>query len=774
MNGGSEHMANQNNNRKGTFFGAKCVLLAIAILMIAGGIVFGSIYPELEEKEIWTVIDIVALLVISTVMILEVKPYLQSKNVGIRNIYREKDIEIEKFGKFNRMVAKNNFRYNFQPIADAKTGDIFAYEALMRSPADVGLSPREILKYAEISQQLYSIEYYTFYNTLRAYFVNREKFAGRKVFINSIPSVFLNEKDLTVMTELYGDITANTVVEILEDDEDTEESCRYFEQLRERFGCLIAIDDYGSGYANEMKLLNNNPNFIKVDISLISSIDSDMKKQLLVSNIIKFASQYGIRVLAEGVETKEELETLLELGVDLLQGFYLARPSAEILPELSAEVRDFIVSENIRRSQLDNDRKIYTAKDGETVSALELAVQKYGSVHLERGTLTVTGEPKHPIEVTLSTGAGADCTIRLQNVNLSGISGRCVEVGQRGSLILELEGENTLNREGILVPEGASLKIRGDGSLTVNGSRNDGVGIGNRFSEAFGDITLEMNGSVSINSSGDRVVCIGGGKQTEGTAIRLLRGTVAVGGRGIQAVGIGCASGPLCFTSSAALTVDVSGNHVTGIGCGTGFADIEILGGNVRISAEGDQVTGIGVHDGQNLKIALSGGRIESSVRGKEAVCIGSFSGTAEIAACGAEFVNAYAEGTSVLGIGSGGGSAESENGEVGSADGSLTVSGGTVRSFLLAGERRWFGTREQNIVITGGNIVSNATVPIAATNSFGEPLAALTVEGDSYERRFSTEKSNYLYRAVKIPEAEFLRVYIPESCVSEAEPAEA
>lgn len=765
-------MANQNNNRKGTFFGAKCVLLAAAILMIACGIVFGSIYPELEEKRVWSAVDIVALIMIATVMILEVKPYLQSKNVGIRNIYREKDIEIEKFGKFNRMVAKNTFRYHFQPIVDAKTGDIFAYEALMRSSAEADLPPRDILKYAEISQQLYSIEYYTFYNTLRAYFVNQQKFAGRKMFINSIPSVFLSEKDLAELTELYGDITKNTVVEILEDDEDTTESCRYFEQLRERFGCLIAIDDYGSGYANEMKLLNNNPNFIKVDISLISSIDSDMKKQLLVSNIIKFASQYGIRVLAEGVETKEELETLLELGVDLLQGFYLARPNAELLPALNPEIRDVIVRENIRRAQLDNERKGYTAKDGETVSLLDLAVQKYGSVRIERGTLTVTGEPKHPIEITLSTGMGADCTLRLKNVNLSGIGGICIEVGARTNLVLELEGENTLNREGIFVPEDASLKIRGDGSLTVNGSRNDGVGIGSRFSEAFGDITIDMNGSVNVNSSGDRIVCIGGGNQSEGTAIRLLRGTVCVNGRGIEAVGIGCKSGPLCLTSSAALTVDVSGNHVTGIGCGTGFADIEILGGNVRVSAGGDQVAGIGVHDGQNLKITLSGGRIESSVRGKEAVCIGSYSGTAEIAACGAEFVNAYAEGTSVLGIGSGGGNAGSGDGEGGIANGSLTISGGTVRSFLLAGDRRWFGTREQNIVITGGNIISNATVPIAATNSFGEPLAALTVEGDSYERRFSTEKSNYLYRAVKIPEAEFLRVYIPESCVSEAEPA--
>lgn len=97
-----------------------------------------------------------------------------------------------------------------------------------------------------------------------------------------------------------------------------------------------------------------------------------MKKQLLVSNVIKFASKYGIRVLAEGVETKEELETLLELGIDLLQGFYLARPNAEIVSEIDPEIRDYIVGENIRRSKYNSEQKIYDAGDGETVSLLEL------------------------------------------------------------------------------------------------------------------------------------------------------------------------------------------------------------------------------------------------------------------------------------------------------------------------------------------------------------------------------------------------------------------
>lgn len=752
-------MPNNRKDNRAAFFGLKCILLALAILMIAGAIILGSFYPELKDNNVCAIINLIAIVIVSVVMVLEVKPYLETKNVGIRNIYREKDIEIEKFGKFDRMLEKNTFCYNFQPIVDARTGDIFAYEALMRSPKEVGLNPRDILKYAEISQRLYDIEYFTFYNTLRTYHENREKFAGRKMFINSIPSVMLTEKDLTEMTEKFGDITENTVVEILEDDEDTKESCVYFEKIRELFGCGIAIDDYGSGYSNEMKLLNNNPNVIKIDISLISSIDSDMKKQLLVSNVIQFASKYGIKVLAEGVETKEELETLLELGIDLLQGFYLARPNAEVISEINADIRDFIVGESIRRSKFNNEKKIYYAEDGQTVSLLELAVQKYGNIHVKSGTVTIAGEPKHPIEMTISTDMNSDCVVELQNANLSGLRGICIEIGQRGSLTLKCTGENTLNREGIRVPANASLLLCGDGSLTINGTRNDGVGIGGNFNDEFGAITVEMNGALKIDSSGDRVVCIGGGKQAEGTAIRLLRGEISVDGRGIQTVGVGCGSGTLCLTSTAALKITVNGNHVTGIGSDSGSADIEINGGTVRVNADGDQIAGIGAFQGKNTKITCAGGKIESSTRGKEAVCIGSFKGTAEIIVSGSEYVNAYAEGMDVLGIGSAAADDPAENG-------SLMITGGTVRSYLLAGKRRWFGTNEKNVVITSGNIVSNAEgVSLEAVNSFGESLVPLTVGEDSYERRIATEKSNYLYRAVLIPDVDVLQVYVPESC---------
>lgn len=87
----------------------------------------------------------------------------------------------------------------------------------------------------------------------------------------------------------------------------------------------IALDDYGSGYNSEKSLLAISPQYIKVDMAIIRDIDIDPDKQQIVVNIVNYAHQRGMYIVAEGIETSAELEKVLELGVDLLQGYYLAR-----------------------------------------------------------------------------------------------------------------------------------------------------------------------------------------------------------------------------------------------------------------------------------------------------------------------------------------------------------------------------------------------------------------------------------------------------------------
>lgn len=91
-------------------------------------------------------------------------------------------------------------------------------------------------------------------------------------------------------------------------------------------GVKVAVDDVGSGYASMRHVLNIRPDIIKLDISLTRAIDSDRTRRALASALCEFARQTDRRIVAEGVETSEELETLRSLGVDAAQGYYLGKP----------------------------------------------------------------------------------------------------------------------------------------------------------------------------------------------------------------------------------------------------------------------------------------------------------------------------------------------------------------------------------------------------------------------------------------------------------------
>ena len=91
-------------------------------------------------------------------------------------------------------------------------------------------------------------------------------------------------------------------------------------------GLKIAVDDAGSGYASFRHILNLRPDYIKLDISLTRGIDKDPAKRALAVALVHFSRDTGSQLIAEGVETSEELATLIELGIQKAQGFFLGRP----------------------------------------------------------------------------------------------------------------------------------------------------------------------------------------------------------------------------------------------------------------------------------------------------------------------------------------------------------------------------------------------------------------------------------------------------------------
>lgn len=99
-----------------------------------------------------------------------------------------------------------------------------------------------------------------------------------------------------------------------------------------RHGGQVALDDFGAGYNGEVSLLAVRPEFIKVDLSIVKNCHQDKNRQEMISNIISFARKNNSLVIAEGVQSREEMDTVISLGVDYLQGYYLGVPSLQPQP----------------------------------------------------------------------------------------------------------------------------------------------------------------------------------------------------------------------------------------------------------------------------------------------------------------------------------------------------------------------------------------------------------------------------------------------------------
>ena len=743
-------MKRNDNSKSQVLFGVRCVLLAFALLLISCTIIYDYIAAD-GIKPIDLGLRGGAVVCIAAVLYFEINTYLKLYNEGVREIYREKNVELDKLDKFKQLVRRNDFMYNFQPIVNAKDGEIYAYEVLMRTGDDIGLKPLEVLKYAEISNMLYNVEKSTFFNALKYYKDNIDKFCGKKIFINSIPSVILPDSELEKLQSLYADVSENIVVEILENDDDDDTTIAAFDNLRNILNCNIAVDDYGSGYSNDMKVLNNNPNFIKIDMSLITSIDTDSKKQLLVSNLIKFGKKYNIKILAEGVETKEELSKVIELGVDLIQGFYTARPSKEVIPAIDKEISEYIIEENVRLSKYDNENRIYAATDGEIINVFSLSLEKYSGVFVPSGTVRFVGTKSHIVDMVIRTADGVDTMLIFENVNIKGAVETTVQIGTNAKTTIVLEGDNTFNKEGIYVPPTSTAVITGDGSLTVKNNRNGGAGIGASFEKPYGSVIIDTNGSVTVDSSGDKIVCIGGGEKGPGAVIKLVNGKVSVMGRGIYNVGIGSASGDTdVIIEHGTVITQCIANEAVSVGTMYGTVNISVSG-YLDLVTDGERVTGIGVLNGGSGQIEFISGNTTSVIHGDIGTAIGSLGGRVDVNCIGGR-VHGHAEGTRVCGIGAL------------DAGGTVHIRGGIVTVGIKSAEPLWIGSAEKSPIISGGNVILEDNGTISPVNTAGEDLVLYRMESSpAYNENITTVQGSYTYRAQRDERSGQLCVYVPE-----------
>lgn len=264
------------------------------------------------------------------------------------NAYAKDSVLITGVEEMNSIIEESRVRYAFHSIISAKTGEIYGYEALMRPQSAILHSPSELLRIARTGAKLYEIERLTWIESLRAF--RRQRELGNipenaHVFINTISNSILEQSDIDLVETENGGLLENVVMEIIESEDVVDEyNARKINRLG-KWHAQLALDDFGTGYNSEYALITLHPEIIKIDHSIISGCDKDMSRRTIIGSLVKMARSNNVRVLAEGVETEGELKTVIEIGVDLIQGYFINRPVFEPQP-VSQEVIDKILEYN--------------------------------------------------------------------------------------------------------------------------------------------------------------------------------------------------------------------------------------------------------------------------------------------------------------------------------------------------------------------------------------------------------------------------------------------
>ncbi len=220
-------------------------------------------------------------------------------------------------------VALENMWIAYQPIVHAEDGSVYGYEALMRSNSRVLPNPGAILSAAEQLGRLPDIAR-NVWRLAPQPLVDLPQFPV--LFVNLHPQDLIDE-ELVAPGMPLASIAHRVVMEITERASLSKISgvSDAIAALRAR-GYRIAVDDLGSGYAGLSSFATLEPDIVKLDMALIRDLDKEPTKQSLVRSVVELCANLGVLVVAEGIETRAERDACVTLGVQLLQGYFIAKP----------------------------------------------------------------------------------------------------------------------------------------------------------------------------------------------------------------------------------------------------------------------------------------------------------------------------------------------------------------------------------------------------------------------------------------------------------------
>jgi len=247
----------------------------------------------------------------------------------------------ERFNDFFAILKERMLFPLYQPIVDLNRQNIFGYESLIRGPADSPYHGPTILFDAAVrTGRLIELEMLC--RELGIAKFQQNNVTG-KLFLNASPESLLEPEHRSGLTldilSKAGISPENVVIELTE--QYPLNNFNLVRQAMEHYksmGFEIAIDDLGAGYSGLRRWSELQPNYVKIDRHFIQGIHEDEVKQSFVRSINDIAKGLHCKVIAEGIETRDEFRTLFAMGITLGQGYYFARPEAHPPSRISAEL----------------------------------------------------------------------------------------------------------------------------------------------------------------------------------------------------------------------------------------------------------------------------------------------------------------------------------------------------------------------------------------------------------------------------------------------------
>jgi len=257
--------------------------------------------------------------------------------------------------ELDNILNSKQIKTVFQPIISLRDGDVLGHEALSRITCEGEIdNPTTLFEVASQYNRLWDLELLCRDKAFEAAYEIMKPPYEKKLFVNVNPNIMHDEKFRKGLTKdflkKYNMTSHNIIFEITERNiiKDMHGFMSTIDHYKSQ-DYKIAIDDAGAGYSGLNLISDLSPNYIKLDMKLIRDVDTDSLKYALVKGMVELSKTSNIFIIAEGIETYDELETLVSLGVQYGQGYYLQRPDEKI-KEISSHVLETLKNMNRKKN----------------------------------------------------------------------------------------------------------------------------------------------------------------------------------------------------------------------------------------------------------------------------------------------------------------------------------------------------------------------------------------------------------------------------------------